>query len=67
MEPRIIIFDEPTTMLDPEGKQEVRDIIEELNKNGYTIILITNDIDEIAMSKRKIALKNGEICHGKYN
>ena len=57
-----IIFDEPTTMLDPEGKQDIYDIISEL-KNKKTIIYITNVIDEILMADKIIVLENGEIIN----
>ena len=58
--PDYIIFDEPTTMLDPEGKQDIYDIISEI-KNKKTIIYITNVIDEILMADKIIVLEKGEI------
>ena len=58
--PDYIIFDEPTTMLDSEGKQDIYDIISEL-KNKKTIIYITNLIDEILIADRILVLENGEI------
>ena len=60
--PDYIIFDEPTTMLDPEGKQDIYDIISEL-KNKKTIIYITNVIDEILMADRIVVLENGEVIN----
>lgn len=61
MEPKCIIFDEPTSMLDPKGKREVLKLIEDLNKNGITIILITQDMEEVLLSKRVVALLDGDI------
>ena len=60
--PDYIIFDEPTTMLDPEGKQDIYDIISEL-KTKKTIIYITNVIDEILMADRIVVLENGAIIN----
>lgn len=58
---KIIVFDEPTTMLDPEGKKAIYDILENLKQQGYTIIYITNAIDEILLADRVIILKNKQI------
>ena len=60
--PDYIIFDEPTTMLDSEGKQDIYDIILNL-KNKKTIIYITNVIDEILMADKIAVLENGEIIN----
>ncbi len=60
LNPDYIIFDEPTTMLDPEGKQDIYDIISKL-KTKKTIIYITNVIDEILMADKIVVLENGEI------
>ncbi len=61
IKPKYIVMDEPTAMLDPEGKEEIRKIIKELKKLGYTIIYITNIIDEIFISDRVIMLEKGKI------
>ncbi len=60
LKPKYIIMDEPTAMLDPEAKENIRKIVKELKKLGYTIIYITNIIDEIFISDRVIVLENGE-------
>lgn len=59
--PRVIVFDEPTAMLDPEGKKAVLDIVFRLKENGYTIVYITNVIDEVFVSDRVIMLDAGKI------
>ncbi len=59
--PKYIIMDEPTAMLDPEGKEDIRKIVKELKKQGFTIIYITNIIDEIFISDRVIMLEKGSI------
>ena len=61
MRPDCIVFDEPTAMLDPKGRQRVMDIIEELNSEGITTILITHFMSEAAQADRIIVMKKGEI------
>lgn len=59
--PKYIIFDEPTTMIDSEGKDKIYKIIKELKKEGYTIIYITNLAEEILLADRILILENGTI------
>jgi len=61
IKPKYIIMDEPTAMLDPEGKEEIRKIVKSLKKLGYTIIYITNIIEEIFISDRVVMLEKGKI------
>lgn len=61
MRPRCIIFDEPTAMLDPRGRREVRDIIHKLHEEGITIILITHFMEEAAEADRVIVMKDGRV------
>ena len=61
--PKYIIFDEPTTMLDSEGKEDVYNIISGLKEKGYTIIYITNVVNEILMSDRIVTINKGEITN----
>jgi len=58
-----IVLDEPTTMIDSKGKEEIYKILLELKKQGYTIIYVTNLIDEILLSDRSVLIQNGEIKH----
>lgn len=60
-QPKYIVFDEPTTMIDSKGKEEIHHIIEELKKDGYTIIYITNMAEEMLLADRIIILDNGKI------
>ena len=53
-------MDEPTAMLDPEGKEDIQKIVKKLKKEGYTIIYITNIIDEIFISDRVVVLEKGK-------
>lgn len=61
VKPKYIIMDEPTAMLDPEGKEEVRKIVKSLRDLGFTVIYITNIIDEIFISDRVIMLEKGNV------
>lgn len=61
IDPKYIVLDEPTTMLDPQGKDDVYELVKNLKTQGYTIIYITNIIDEILISDKTIVLENGEI------
>lgn len=61
MRPQCIILDEPTAMLDPHGRQEVMEIIEKLNKEGITILLITHFMDEAAKAGRVIIMDKGKV------
>lgn len=60
IKPKYIVMDEPTAMLDPEGKEDIQKIVKKLKKEGYTIIYITNIIDEIFISDRVIVLEKGK-------
>ena len=61
MRPDIIVFDESTSMLDPEGRREILAVARKLNANGITVITITHNMDEAAQADRIIALKKGKI------
>ncbi|MDO4517646.1 MAG: energy-coupling factor transporter ATPase [Bacillota bacterium] len=59
MEPECIVFDEPTAMLDPRGRQEVISIIKSLNAKGITTVLITHFMEEAAQADKIIVLNKG--------
>lgn len=62
MSPSIIILDESTSMLDPKGKTEINALVHQLNKDkNMTILSITHDIEEAAMSDYVILLGDGHI------
>lgn len=62
LQPQIIILDESTSMLDPNGRIEVLDTVRELKKQeNLTVISITHDIDEAANANRIVILDDGEI------
>lgn len=61
MQPRCIILDEPTAMLDPLGRQEVISTVARLNADGITVVLVTHYMDEAAMAGRIIVLDRGRV------
>lgn len=62
MQPQMIIFDEATSMLDPQGKAEINDLIQEIHAQGdLTVISITHDIEEVAKSDHVIVLDQGRV------
>ena len=63
MEPEIIVLDEPTAMLDPQGRQEVVDTAFALCRaKGMTVVLITHHMDECINADRLLVLSNGHIA-----
>ncbi|MCH5206234.1 MAG: energy-coupling factor transporter ATPase [Oscillospiraceae bacterium] len=62
MQPRCIVMDEPTAMLDPKGRREVMKTIKRLNKEqGITVILITHYMDEAAQADRVVVMDKGAV------
>ncbi|MDR3073059.1 MAG: ATP-binding cassette domain-containing protein [Clostridiales Family XIII bacterium] len=70
--PRVLIADEPTGNLDPETGWEIMRLLEQINRRGTTILMVTHSADIVnAMGKRVIAIRNGKIVRdevgGQYN
>ncbi len=62
MRPNIIILDEATSMLDPEGRMELIQTIKEIrDQYNMTVISITHDLDEVALSDRVLVMKKGQV------
>ena len=62
LRPDILILDEATSMLDPEGRLELIKLVQTIRKeHQMTVISITHDLDEVAMSDRVLVMKKGEI------
>ena len=62
MQPECIVLDEPTAMLDPQGRQEVISTVQKLNKErGITIILITHYMEEAVLADRVIMMDSGKV------
>ena len=63
MKPRVIVFDESTAMLDPQGRREVVDIMEKLNREEQiTVLNITHYMEEAARADRVIVINDGKIA-----
>ena len=64
MQPKIMVFDEATSMLDPKGRYEITTLMHDLKSNtDMTIISITHDMEEIAAADRCIVLKDGHLFY----
>jgi energy-coupling factor transport system ATP-binding protein len=62
LQPRLLIMDEATSMLDPQGRDEVIRIVEELKRNtGLTVISITHDLEEALLADRIIVMNKGKV------
>ena len=63
MEPKCIVLDEPTAMLDPRGRKEVMDTILTLNREKHiTVVLITHHMSEAAQAQRVVVLDKGAVA-----
>jgi len=63
-EPQIIFADEPTGNLDSKNGELIMKLLNDLNKKGYTIIMVTHNEEEAKKAKRTITIKDGEIQGG---
>ena len=62
LRPAILILDEATSMLDPEGRRELIDTVKGIRKDyDMTVISITHDLEEVAMSDRVLVMKKGSV------
>ncbi len=62
LEPKVLVLDEPTSMLDPRSQRRFRGYVEQLWQNGTTVIYITQIMEEIATAPRVVALSGGKIA-----
>jgi energy-coupling factor transport system ATP-binding protein len=62
MEPRILVLDEASAMLDPRGRSGLMRVCHELNEAGLTIVLITHFMEEAALADRIVVLDHGHIA-----
>lgn len=62
MQPKCLVLDEPTAMLDPRGRREVMDTVCRLNRDyGMTVVLITHYMEEAVLADRVVVMNEGEI------
>ncbi|MDE7372704.1 MAG: energy-coupling factor transporter ATPase [Clostridia bacterium] len=62
MRPDILILDESTSMLDPNGRKEIMDVARRLNDSGITVINITHNMEEAVLADRIIVLRKGRVA-----
>jgi energy-coupling factor transporter ATPase len=62
MSPRCVVFDEATTMLDPEGRRMALDWMRRLNSQGITILYVTHHMEEAVAARRVIVLQGGRVA-----
>jgi putative ABC transport system ATP-binding protein len=65
--PKVLLADEPTGALDSKTSKEVMALIQEINKNGKTILIVTHEEDIAKMCSRIVRLKDGIIVEDKKN
>ncbi len=63
LSPRYLVLDEPTSMLDPQGRDELMRVVGELRSAGHGIICITHDIAEALQADRILVMKEGRVIH----
>ncbi len=61
VKPKYIILDEPTTMIDSNEKENVYEVLRSLKEEGYTIIFVTNQVNEILLSDKIFIMKDKQI------
>ena len=62
MQPECIVFDEPTAMLDPRGRESILRVLRDLrDKRGVTVVLITHHMDEVVDADRVVVLSDGDV------
>lgn len=61
MQPKLLILDEPTAMLDPSGRREFLKTVQTLHTQGMTVVLITHAMEEAAMAERCVVMDSGKI------
>jgi len=62
MEPAYLVLDEPTSMLDPQGRTDVLAVIERLRASGRGILHVTHDLAEVVEAAKVVVLRDGEIA-----
>lgn len=63
LKPKYIILDEPTTMIDSKEKDNIYECLSKLKEQGYTIIFVTNNINEILLSDKVLIIEDKQVKH----
>ena len=61
MEPHILVLDEPTAGLDPRGRHELRNILEDIHAHGVTIVQVTHSMEDAARAERVVVLDQAHV------
>ncbi len=61
MEPAVLVLDEATAMLDPQGRRDVLSIVQKLHQQGITVVMITQHMEEAALCQRVIVMGEGRV------
>lgn len=62
MRPAVLLCDEPTAMLDAEGRRDVMDILRQVHKEGTAVVLVTHDMEEALIADRMVVIEGGQIA-----
>ncbi|MBO4251244.1 MAG: energy-coupling factor transporter ATPase [Clostridia bacterium] len=62
LKPHILVLDESTAMLDPQGRKEIAEVVDDLRKQGVAVIAITHYMDEAVKADKILVLDRGEIA-----
>lgn len=63
MQPRYLVLDEPSSMIDPQGRSEILRIVSELRDSGHGILLVTHDLSDALIADRLIVLERGRVAY----
>ena len=62
MRPAVLLCDEPTAMLDAEGRRDVMGILQQVHKEGAAVVLVTHDMEEALIADRMVVIEGGKIA-----
>ena len=62
MRPTVLLCDEPTAMLDAEGRRDVMGILQQVHKEGPAVVLVTHDMEEALIADRMVVIEGGKIA-----
>lgn len=62
MRPTVLLCDEPTAMLDAEGRRDVMGILQQVHKEGTAVVLVTHDMEEALIADRMVVIEGGKIA-----
>ena len=62
MRPAVLLCDEPTAMLDAEGRRDVMGILQQVHKEGTAVVLVTHDMEEALIADRMVVIEGGKIA-----